>query len=65
MVAKIATGEIEDNRGKAPNRAKGGKAGGRKRAEKLSAEQRINIAKRGAAARSEALPEIPAACPRR
>src|SRR5712691_2849062 len=28
MVAKIATGEIEDTRGKVPNRAKGGRAGG-------------------------------------
>jgi hypothetical protein len=36
----IATGEVEDTRGKAPNRAKGGRIGGRRRAEKLTAEQR-------------------------
>jgi hypothetical protein len=32
MVGRIATGEIEDTKGNAPNRAKGGKAGGRARA---------------------------------
>ena len=30
-VAKIATGEIEDTKGRSPNRAKGGKTGGKAR----------------------------------
>ena len=30
MVAKIATGEIEDTKGKSPGRAKGGKIGGKR-----------------------------------
>jgi hypothetical protein len=40
MVGRIATGEIEDAKGTAPNRAKGGEAGGRARASKLSSERR-------------------------
>jgi len=51
MVARIATGEIEDSKGKAPNRAKGGKAGGKARAEKLSPSKRKEIAKRAAESR--------------
>lgn len=51
MVARIATGEMEDARGKAPNRAKGGKAGGPARAKALSASERKKIAKKAAAAR--------------
>ncbi len=51
MVARIATGEIEDTRGKAPGRAKGGKVGGKKRAEKLNPDQRSQIAKNAAKAR--------------
>ena len=51
MVARIATGEIEDSKGKAPNRAKGGKAGGKARARKLSASKRKAIAKKGAESR--------------
>jgi hypothetical protein len=51
MVARIATGEIEDASGKAPNRAKGGKVGGKARAQKLSSEQRAAIARKGAATR--------------
>jgi hypothetical protein len=51
MVAKIATGEIEDTHGKAPNRAKGGKIGGKKRSESLSPEQRREIAQRAARSR--------------
>jgi hypothetical protein len=47
MVAKIATGEIEDNPSKAPKRAKGGKA----RARALTAEQRTEIARTAASAR--------------
>jgi hypothetical protein len=48
MVARIATGEIEDTPSKAPNRAKGGKVGGAARARKLSSEQRTAIAKKAA-----------------
>ena len=50
-VMRIATGEIEETRGKAPNRAKGGKAGGRARADKLSGDERKRIAKCAAAVR--------------
>lgn len=46
MVGKIATGEIEDKKG-APNRAKGAK----KRALKLTDEQRAEIAREAANAR--------------
>ena len=53
MIAKIATGEIEDTPSKAPNRAKGGKIGGSKRAELLSAERRKAIATKAAKARWE------------
>jgi hypothetical protein len=51
MVARIATGEIEDSKGKSPNRAKGGKLGGRARGDALSSQERVKIAKKGAAAR--------------
>jgi hypothetical protein len=51
MVARIATGEIEDNPSKSPNRAKGGKIGGKRRSEALSPEERVNVAKKAAAAR--------------
>lgn len=50
-VAKIATGEIEDETSPVPARAAGGKAGGKARARKLSAEQRSAIAKKAAKAR--------------
>jgi hypothetical protein len=53
MVAKIATGEVEDTPGKSPNRAKGGKIGGAKRADLLSAERRKAIAAKAAKARWE------------
>ncbi len=53
MVAKIATGEIEDTKGKAPNRAKGGRAGGKARAKAISPERRTEIAKKGARSRWE------------
>jgi hypothetical protein len=46
-VMRIATGEIEDTRSKAPKRAKGGKA----RAHALTAEQRTEIARAAASAR--------------
>ena len=51
MVGRIATGEIEDAKGKAPNRAKGGKAGGRARASKLSPARRREIAAKAAKSR--------------
>lgn len=49
MVAKIATGEIEDNT--KSGRVKSGKAGGIARAEKLSSTERSEIARRAADAR--------------
>jgi hypothetical protein len=48
MVARIATHEIEDNAGEAPNRAKGGRIGGKRRSEALSPERRAEIAKAAA-----------------
>lgn len=51
-VAKIATGEIEDTRAaRKPNRAKGGRAGGKARAKSLSPERRSEIAVAAASAR--------------
>jgi hypothetical protein len=46
-VMRIATGEIEEDLGKTPKRAKGGKA----RARALSPEQRAEIARTAATAR--------------
>jgi hypothetical protein len=51
MVARIATGEVEDTKGISPNRAKGGKIGGKARAAKLSKQKRKEIAKKAAATR--------------
>lgn len=51
LVARIATGEVEDTPSEAPNRAKGGKLGGKARAENLSAEQRHTIAQRASESR--------------
>ena len=51
MVAKIATGEIEDVRQTKSGRSRSGKAGGRARAQKLSKEQRAQIAMVAAKAR--------------
>jgi hypothetical protein len=48
MVGRIATGEIEDTGSKAPNRAKGGKIGGKARAESLSSDARAEIARKAA-----------------
>jgi hypothetical protein len=58
MVAKIATGEIEEQTdqvddGKDPAAKALGKRGGRARAEKLTAEQRAEIARKAAAKRWE------------
>ncbi len=57
-VAKIATGEIEDNSGspRQPNRANGGRIGGHRRAEILSPERRREIAKAAASARWSSQP---------
>jgi hypothetical protein len=51
MVGKIATGEIQDTKSKAPGRAKSGRAGAAARAKVLTAEERRKIAKKAAAAR--------------
>jgi hypothetical protein len=51
MIAKIATGEVEDTPSKAPGRAAGGKAGGKARAEALSPAKRTEIAKKAAKSR--------------
>lgn len=51
MVAKIATGEIQEVRPRPSRRAKSGKAGGKARAQSLSPEMRRAIAKKAAAAR--------------
>jgi hypothetical protein len=62
MVAKIATGEVEDNP-TAPDKAHhsaGGKKGGASRAAKLTNEERAAIAKKAAAARWSTLKVTPA-----
>lgn len=51
MVAKIATGEIEETPVRKPQ-AKGAAAGGAARAAALSGQQRTDIARSGAAARA-------------
>ena len=51
-VARIATGEIsEETKLTIPARSAGGKKGGRKRAERLTAERRTEIARKAAVAR--------------
>ena len=50
-IAKIATGEIEETTLKQPAKRKSGLAGGEVRAEKLSAQDRSDIAKIAAEAR--------------
>ena len=50
-VMRIATGEVEEAEGKAPNRARGGRKGGKARAAALTPEQRSQIAHAAAAAR--------------
>jgi hypothetical protein len=52
-IARIATGEIEDEAKDASGRAKSSRAGGSARAKRLDAEQRREIAKKAAAARWE------------
>jgi hypothetical protein len=50
-IMRIATGEIEEDRGAAPNRAKGGRKGAKARARALTPEQRSEIAHAAASAR--------------
>jgi hypothetical protein len=51
LVGRIATGDAEDKPSKAPNRAKGGKAGGAARAKTLSPEERKKISQKAAVTR--------------
>ncbi|MGY3622992.1 hypothetical protein ACVJGD_009188 [Bradyrhizobium sp. USDA 10063] len=51
MVGRIATGEIEEPTGKAPNRAKGGRKGAKVRARTLTSQERSDIARAAASAR--------------
>jgi hypothetical protein len=51
MVAKIATGEIEEHTKAPSGRVRSGKAGAAARAKSLTAEERQAIAKKAAAAR--------------
>jgi hypothetical protein len=48
MIAKIATGEIEDERELSSAAAELGRKGGKKRAENMSPERRSEIAKKAA-----------------
>jgi len=50
-VMRIATGQIQEEQGKAPKRAKGGRKGARARAKSLSPQQRSEIARAAATAR--------------
>ncbi len=51
MVAKIATGEIEETKQTKSGRAKSGQAGAKARADKLSPTERSKIAQKAAGAR--------------
>ncbi|MEM9148766.1 MAG: RNA-binding protein [Pseudomonadota bacterium] len=51
MVAKIATGEIEDTKYKQPAKVKSGKAGAVARVENTTPEERSEIAKKAASGR--------------
>jgi hypothetical protein len=51
MVAKIATGEIEEETNEPPGHRKSGRAGGRARAKALTPQKRREIATKAAAAR--------------
>lgn len=53
LIGRIATGEAVDTVGKSPNRAKGGKIGGKARAKVLSADERKEIAEKAARKRWE------------
>ena len=50
-VARIATGEIEDMKLEQPAKRRSGLAGSKARAEKLTAEERSEIARKAAAGR--------------
>ena len=50
-VMRIATGEIEEDLGKVPGRAKGGRKGANIRARNLTPQQRSEIARAAASAR--------------
>jgi hypothetical protein len=51
MVAKIATGEIEEKLEPKSGRTRSGRAGAKARAQKLSSKERSDIAKKAAGAR--------------
>jgi hypothetical protein len=51
MVAKIATGELEEELREPSGKTRSGKAGGKARAAKLTAKKRAAIAKKAAEAR--------------
>jgi hypothetical protein len=51
LVAKIATGEVEDVPMRSPGRMRSGKAGANKRMHNTTAAQRVEIAKKAAAVR--------------
>ena len=51
LIAKIATGEIEDTGYKQPAKAKSGRAGAAARAASLTADERVRIAASAARAR--------------
>ncbi len=53
LIAKIATGEIEDTGYKQPAKAKSGRAGAKARAESLTKEERSTIAALAATKRWE------------
>ena len=50
-VMRIATGEEAEDLGLSPNRAKGGKSGGKARAKTLTPQERSEIARAAASAR--------------
>jgi hypothetical protein len=50
-IMRVATGEIEEDFGKTPERAKGGRRGGKARARTLTPQRRSEIAQAAAAAR--------------
>ncbi len=53
MVARIATGEIEETIEEKSGRVRSGKAGAKARAEKLTSQERSDIARKAANARWE------------
>ena len=51
MVARIATGEVEEETRKPSSKVRSGLAGAKARAEKMSAEDRSTVAQKAAGAR--------------